>query len=68
MTSGPSCVLALTREDGDDIQAWQEEINSIEALKAQRENEILINSLHGGDSHETAMRFVLFQILFKHDP
>lgn len=60
MTSGVSCVLALTKDDtADVVDSWRKELDNEEkSLRTQYATNQIINSLHGSDSHEDAIKFV----------
>lgn len=61
MTSGPSCVLALSKSENseDVINNWRDDIGSVdnpESFRAQYATDKLMNAIHGSDSHESAMK------------
>ncbi len=71
MTSGESCVLALSKEGNseDVIYKWREDIGPTDieevkkrpdTLRAQYATDQLINALHGSDSQESAMKELAF--------
>jgi nucleoside diphosphate kinase len=59
MTGGVSCVLALSKEDSIDVvDSWRNELDDEEkSLRAQYATNQIINSLHGSDSHEDAIKY-----------
>ena len=56
MTSGPSCVLALSKQADDVINEWR---NDNDSLRTQYATDKIINGIHGSDSHESAMKYKL---------
>jgi thioredoxin domain-containing protein 3 len=68
MTSGKSCVLALSKEGNqeDVINEWRKDIGSVNIEENRQENpdsfrahyatNKLINAIHGSDSHESALK------------
>jgi nucleoside diphosphate kinase len=64
MTSGPSCVVALTRgELGQNIiREWRSEImkpESAQSLRAMYGTDHIVNALHGSTSLENAAEYVI---------
>lgn len=64
MTSGVSCILALSKE-GDVVQSWRSDIGSAileeakndpDSFRAQYATDQMMNAIHGSDSHETATK------------
>lgn len=71
MTSGKSCVLALSKEGNNEdlINSWRNDIGPTnleeakknpDSFRAQYATDKLINAIHGSDTHETAMRELAF--------
>jgi nucleoside diphosphate kinase len=60
MTSGVSCVLALTKDGNTDVvESWRNELDNQEnSLRAQYATNQIMNSLHGSDSHEDAIKYL----------
>ena len=68
VTSGDSCVLALTKPDNKDdvVNSWRQEIGPKDlneakkqypdSFRAQYANSRLMNAIHGSDSHEIAIK------------
>ena len=68
MTSGESCVLAMSKEGVDKeeiVKHWRNDIGPTdtheakknpETFRAQYASDELVNSFHGSDSHDAAMR------------
>ncbi len=74
MTSGVSCILALSKKDNteDVINTWRDDIGPTDideakknpdSFRAQYATDKLMNAIHGSDSHESAMRYFLFIFL-----
>jgi nucleoside diphosphate kinase len=74
MTSGESCVLALTKSkaaSADDlVNTWRNDVGPADlaeakkqpdTLRAQFATDQMINALHSSDSHEAALRFEIDQ-------
>lgn len=73
MTSGESCVLALSKQGvsrDEVVDQWRNDLGPLdieqakkehpESLRAHYANDRLMNGLHGSDSHETATRELAF--------
>ncbi len=71
MTSGESCVLALTKASVADkkelVESWRKDVGPTDleeakkhpdTLRAQYATDQIVNALHGSDSHESALRSV----------
>jgi nucleoside diphosphate kinase len=71
MTSGESCVLALTKSKvashQELVESWRKDVGPTEldvakkhpdTLRAQYATDQMVNALHGSDSHESALRLV----------
>lgn len=68
MTSGTSCVLALSKEGNheDVINEWRKDIGptdveeakkqDAESFRSQYATSQLMNAIHGSDSHDSAMK------------
>lgn len=66
MTSGESCVLALTKEDAKDqedvVREWRYDLieSEDESLRAEYATNQILNALHSSDSSDAAMRELAF--------
>lgn len=68
MTSGDSCILALSKEGNqeDVINEWRKDLGPLDVKEAKEKEpdsfrskyatDKLMNAIHGSDSHENAMR------------
>lgn len=66
MTSGESCVLALSKEGSDEdsvVDEWRKDLGATEAtsqdpesFRSQYATNQILNGIHGSDSNESAMR------------
>lgn len=66
MTSGESCILALSKEGEDEedvVKSWRKDLGATEdgsqdpdSFRAQYATDQILNALHGSDSQESAMR------------
>jgi nucleoside diphosphate kinase len=66
MTSGESCILALSKEGNheDVVNDWRKDMggsseipeSEVESFRSQYATDKIINALHGSDSQESAMR------------
>lgn len=75
MTSGPSCVLALSKEGNleDVIHEWRDDIGASDAaaenpesFRSQYATNKIVNALHGSDTREAALRYLVFFVVVEY--
>ena len=70
MTSGTSCVIALTKEGNteDVFNEWRKDVGStnleearknLDSLRAQYATDKIVNAIHGSDSHESSLKYII---------
>jgi nucleoside diphosphate kinase len=70
MTSGPSCVMALSKEGNteDLFNEWRKDVGSsnleeakknLDSLRAQYATDKVVDAIHGSDSHESSLKFII---------
>lgn len=73
MTSGESCVLALSKEGSDEddvVNEWRRDLGATdssaqdpESFRSQYATNKILNAIHGSDTHEAAMRYVITRLV-----